>query len=139
MTFKSNVSGNPSGRPKGTGHRQQLFNSLVEPHREALFDTAIKLALSGNESMLRLFLERMLPAKPNRDTISIHADELDLTKTESILSLGKTILEGVSNGEFTPEEGKILMGTIDTQAKLIETHELTQRIDAIEKTLKRRK
>jgi len=35
------------------------------PHKTALLDKAIELALNGNESMLRLFLERMLPAKPH--------------------------------------------------------------------------
>ena len=71
MTFKTGSSGNLKGRPQGSGHRQQLFNALVEPHKEALLDTGINLALSGNENMLRLFLERMLPSKPSDNTIEL--------------------------------------------------------------------
>lgn len=55
MTFQTGISGNLSGRPRGTGTRQQLFNALVEPHKEALFKVAIDMALKGNEAMLRLF------------------------------------------------------------------------------------
>ena len=63
MTFQTGISGNPNGRPRGTGTRQQIFSALVEPHRDALFRVAINMALKGNEAMLRLFLERMLPAQ----------------------------------------------------------------------------
>lgn len=71
MTFKTGESGNPNGRPHGSGYRQKLFNTLVAPHKEKLFETGINLALAGNEVMLRLFLERMLPAKPIQESIAI--------------------------------------------------------------------
>ena len=29
MAFKAGTSGNPNGRPKGTGHRQQLFRIVA--------------------------------------------------------------------------------------------------------------
>ena len=41
MPFQAGVSGNPIGRPKGSGNRQQAFNALAEPHKEALFKKAI--------------------------------------------------------------------------------------------------
>ena len=61
MTFQAGVVANPNGRPKGAGHRQQVFNA--QPHKEAIFKKAIDLALDGNETMLKLFLERTLPTK----------------------------------------------------------------------------
>lgn len=45
MTFQAGVSGNPNGRPRGTGTRQKVFNTLVELHKEALFKVAIDMAL----------------------------------------------------------------------------------------------
>lgn len=139
MAFRQGESGNPQGRPKGSGYRQKLFNSIVEPQKKALFETAINLALEGNEAMLRLFLERMLPARPVDDTIALDLPESDIRKAESVLIYGEKILNSVSQGTLTPQQAKTLMGAIEIQRKNIETAELVDRMAAIEKTLKLRK
>ncbi len=79
MAFKQGISGNPNGRPKGSGHRLQLFNELVLPHEGELIHKAIQLALAGNEIMLRLFLDRLLPAKPKDEIVT------DQTKHENVI------------------------------------------------------
>lgn len=137
MTFKSNVSGNPNGRPKGTGYRQQLFSALVEPHKEALFDKAITLAREGNEKMLSLFLERMLPSRPADDTISINMP-VDLKNARSLLECGESTLKALSEGALTPQQAKVIMGAIEIQRKNIETSEVVDRVAAIERILKQR-
>lgn len=139
MKFQTGLSGNPSGRKPGTGHRQQLFNSLVEPHKNALFETAIKLALNGNESMLRLFLERMLPAKPVDDVITVEMPMTDVSKASVLPFWGEAVLLAVSKGDITPDQGNAMMAVIDAQRKNIETSELTLRLTEIERTLKQRK
>lgn len=139
MKFQSGASGNPSGRPKGTGCRQKLFNDLVEPHKETLFDTAIKLALNGNESMLRLFLERMLPAKPIDDVLAIKMPSNAARKPEALLDYGAFVLQAISEGEITPEQGKSLMTIIEAQRKNIETSDLALRLIEVERILKQRK
>lgn len=139
MTFKHGISGNPEGRPKGTGSRQQLFNSLVEPHKEALFDTAISLALEGNEAMLRLFLERMLPVRPADDSVALDLPGGDIKRADTVLAYGEKILISVSQGLLTPQQAKILMATLEIQRKNIETAELVDRVAAIETTLKQRR
>lgn len=139
MTFKIGVSGNPTGRPKGTGSRQQLFTNLVEPHKEALFETAISLALGGNEGMLRLFLERMLPAKPTDDAVTVQMPITHDNKASSLCIQGEAILQAVLTGEITPEQGRTIMAIFDTQRKNIEISELSIRLLEIERTLKQRK
>lgn len=139
MTFKSGISGNPTGRPKGTGPRQQLFISLVEPHKEALFETAINLALGGNEAMLRLFLERMLPTKPSDDPVVLSFPGHNTTKTDALLDFGESILKAMSQSELTPQQAKTLMSALEIQRKQIETSELADRIKAIELVLNKRK
>ena len=138
MTFKAGYSGNPKGRPQGSGHRQQWFKTLVEPHREALFDTGISLALSGNESMLRLFLERMLPSKPNDDTIELLVP-LELKMAHSLLECGESTLKAVAQGELTPQQAKAVMASIEMQRKNLEASEIVDRVAAIEHVLKQRK
>ena len=138
MTFKTGVSGNPTGRPKGTGSRQQLFNNLVEPHTEELFQTAINLALSGNEMMLRLFLERMLPSKPLDDSITFQMPIINCGNINSLSVLGAEVLKEVSMGKITPEQGKGIMTLLDNQRKLIETTDFSVRLQEIEHILKKR-
>lgn len=138
MTFKRNESGNPDGRPKGTGYRQQLFKALVEPHQEALLQKGINLALAGNEAMLRLFLERMLPSKPNDDTITVNMPN-DLKTAQGLLECGQSTLVALSQGMLTPQQTKMVMGAIEAQRKNVETSEIVERVAAIERTLKQRK
>lgn len=140
MPFNKGKSGNKNGRPPNTGHRQKLFNSLVVPHKEALITKAIEMAMSGNEQMLRLFLQLMLPVKPTDEPIAdFTLPDVDMTKGASLISVGAEILKGISNKHITPEQGKELISILETQRKLIETTELAARLTEVEHILKKRK
>lgn len=127
MTFKQGISGNPAGRRAGSGHRQKLFNNLVIPHKEQLVETAIDLALKGNEAMLRLFLERMLPAKPKDEPIA-SVGSLE----GALVAQGEKILMCLTAGELTISEGMALLNAISIQNKLIVTDEMIKRIEQLE-------
>jgi hypothetical protein len=135
MTFKLGESGNPNGRPKGTGFRQQAFNALIEPYREDLFRVALDMALGGNEAMLRLFLERMLPAKPTQEPISVNFDQEERNNTGSLLSFGKNVISCVAGGNITPKDGQVLSTLLETQRKLIEQGDIKEQLDKIEEKL----
>lgn len=132
MTFQTGISGNPSGRPRETGTRQQVFSALVEPYKEALFTVAIDMALNGNEAMLRLFLDRMLPAKPNDEPIQIDISDGN-SYTQAISCLGKEALQAVTSGIITPDEASRVSTLIGANARLIALAELEQRMRALEK------
>lgn len=134
MPFQSGTkSANPNGRPKGTGSRQQVFNALVEPHKEELFKKAIDMALGGNEAMLRLFLERMLPAKPVDEPIQINIPERSATGyTQMTSCIGEKTLQAVSSGVITPNEAAQVALLIGANARLLALAELSQRIDAFD-------
>ena len=102
MRFQSGESGNPNGRPKGTGHRQQIFDNLVLPRTEELINVAIKKALAGNDTMLRLFLERILPPRPHGEPINIELP-MDITNKELLLTMGEKVLLAVANQGINPK------------------------------------
>jgi len=102
-----------------------------------LFDKAITLARDGNEKMLGLFLERMLPSRPADDTISINIP-VDLKNAHSLLECGEATLKALAEGMLTPQQAKVVMGAIEVQRKNIETSEVVDRVAAIERILKQR-
>jgi hypothetical protein len=132
MTFQTGISGNPNGRPRGTGTRQQMFSALVEPHKEALFKVAIDMALKGNEAMLRLFLERMLPAKPHDEPIQINIPDCNNSFTQTISCIGQEALQAVTSGVITPDEANKVSALIGANARLISLVELNQRMSAFD-------
>lgn len=139
MPFKSGVSGNVQGRPRNTGHRQKLFNDLVLPHREKLINQAIEMALNGNEAMLKLFIERMLPAKPVDDPIAITLPDSDFTQAAALINAGAEIINAISSNEITPEQGRSMLDVLSVQRKNIEAGSLEERINEIEFLLNLRK
>lgn len=139
MPFQQGSSGNARGRPVNTGHRQKLFNTLVLPHKEKLINQAIEMALNGNESMLKLFLERMLPAKPIDDPLDVTLPNKDFTQADILLEVGADLIRAISNNEITPEQGKAFLEVISSQRKNIEASVLTERVAEIEFLLSLRK
>lgn len=63
MAFVKGKSGNPRGRPKGSGN--QLGRELREKlsvRADELLDKAINVALAGDVPTLKFLLERLMPA-----------------------------------------------------------------------------
>lgn len=108
MPFQPGTSGNLQGRPKGTGYRQQLFNDLVMPHKEALLEKAISMAKDGDAQMLKLLLDRILPAKPVDEPIAFEMPK-KLNSYRPMIDVAMQILHAMAKTEVTPEEGKKLL------------------------------
>ncbi len=126
MQFEKGQSGNPKGRPPGTGCVQQL-RALLEPHAPALVQKALELAMSGDTTALRLCLERLIPPiKAKDEAVSLGNLSDDLAKG------GRTILQAASQGRITPCESSMLMQGLSAQARIVEIAELERRIAALE-------
>jgi hypothetical protein len=127
MTFKSGESGNMKGRPKGSGHRQRLFRELIAPHQETLITTALNLALSGNESMLRLFLDKLMPHNALGVPLTIQGHDAH----EKINSL----IENVANGDLKPDDAVKIASIIHKSAEMENQKKMILKLDSFEKQL----
>jgi hypothetical protein len=121
-----------SGKPRGARHKATLAAlNLLEGQSEALTKKAVDMAMEGDTVALRLCLERIAP--PRRDApvaFSLPA----MNGAQEAAKAAASIIEAVSIGELTPQEGAVVMALIETYRRTLETSELDARVAALEKT-----
>jgi hypothetical protein len=65
--FEKGQSGNPAGRPPGTGKRATgIMQLMLDAEAQALTRKAVELALDGNTMALRMCLDRIGPPRRER-------------------------------------------------------------------------
>lgn len=125
--FVKGQSGNPAGRKKGVLDRRTQARELFAQHRDELIATAIRLALSGDATALRMCLDRVVPAlKPAATALILPPLPSDLA------GQGSAVLSALGAGEITPEEAATVIGALAQQARIVETTQLDLRISALE-------
>lgn len=133
MTFQPGKSGNPSGRPKGMRDRRTIFRDMIEPYADRLIKTSIKMAIDGNEQMLKLLLDRLLPPKPREETVDI------CLKSDSLVEQSKKIIHALADGDISIAEANKLMQAIATEAKIYEFESIKEEVEELKKLVKNRK
>lgn len=120
-------SGNPAGRPQGSGTSAQL-RSLLETKAPELMGKAIELALAGDTTALRICLERVVPALKAMDA------PLDLGQLGEgeLTARGNAVLAALGNGGLTPEQAASAIRTLATYAEISVLGELEKRIAKLE-------
>ncbi len=125
--FKKGQSGNRAGRPKGIKDRRVKYRELLEHHTPALVDKAVKLALGGNTTALRLCLERIIPpVKTDHEPVELIG--LKGTLTEQ----GQTIIDAMGKGTLAPSEAATVLQALAAQARITELEVLEQRPRTLE-------
>jgi hypothetical protein len=132
MTFKKGKSGNPQGRPRGVKDKRVLFAEMLDNHKGILFDKALELALAGNEQMLKLLLDRILPAKP-KDNPLPEIEGLDGNVAEQC----KKVMSSIANGIITPDEGNSLLSALTMKTRLVELNDFFDKLAELEKMIKK--
>src|SRR6516162_8157265 len=90
------VSGNPSGRPRGSRNKAALaMEALLEEGAEQLINKAMSMALAGDTAAMRLCLERILPVRKDR---SVHLDLPPIGSAKEISGAMSTILKAIGEG-----------------------------------------
>lgn len=125
--WKPGQSGNPKGKPPGSGELQRLRASIAADVPEILAGL-VAAAKGGDAQAAKLILERIFPAvKPVEQT-----QELDLPEGGTLTAQGRAVLSAVSLGHLAPGQGSQLLAAIGSLARVTEIDELTQRIDKLE-------
>ena len=124
------VSGNPRGRAPGCRNRATVTpQALLDGEAEALTRKAVKLALRGDPTALRLCLERVLPARKGRPV------ELALPPVETaadVLGAQAAVIAAMAGGVVSPDEAAVIAGVLEAKRKALETVELERRLAALE-------
>jgi len=118
--FQPGQSGNSEGRPKGIKDKRILFAEIIESSNKGLLNKALEMALDGNEQMLKMFLERILPAKPKDNLVNVKLTGDTLTEKS------KQVIEALSNQYITPSEAMDMMQTLAMQARVFDADELAK-------------
>lgn len=120
------TSGNPAGRPKGSGDVAKVRAAMAE-HVPALIAKLVQSALAGDIGAARLLLERTIaPLKSSEEK-----SEMTLVDG-SLTDQGKAVIAAIASGELAAGQGAALLASLGTLVKLTEADELEQRIKALE-------
>lgn len=127
--FIEGKSGNPKGRPSGIKDKRALFAELLDNRKDDLFNKAIEMALDGNESLLKLFLDRLLPAKPKDDPIDLNLKGTAGERTNQIMS-------SLADGAISPMQASEVLGCIEKEVEINDVEAFAGRLTKLEEKIK---
>ena len=124
--WKPGQSGNPAGRPRGSGEVAQI-RAAISDKVPAIMDALLSQALAGDTSAARLLLERSIaPLKAVEPPQPLTLPDGSLTEQ------GRAVLASVAAGALAPGQGAALLGAIGALARVAEIDELAARVAALE-------
>ena len=130
--FIKGQSGNPAGRPKGSGISAKL-RQAIEGEAEAIIKAMIEQAKAGDMQAAKALLDRVLPAlKP--ESQAIHLPELVAAGT--MAEKARAAIDAAGAGAVSPSAASDLVAAIAGLARVVETTELQQRLDELERMMK---
>jgi hypothetical protein len=103
--------------------------SLLEGEAGKITRKAIKMALAGDATALRLCMERIAPVRRGR---RVHFTLPPIANTGDVVGALAAIAAAVSGGQISPAEAVEVAGVVELQRKAIETQEIEARLRAME-------
>ena len=118
------------GRPRGSRNRRNLKAlHLMEEHSESLMRKALVLALQGDISMLRMFVDRLVPRVKD---LPVKVDSLPTNTISELVQAQGSVLQQVTSGRLTPSQGQQVNELLESRRRFVETAELERRVQALE-------
>jgi hypothetical protein len=128
MVFHKGKSGNPAGRPKGTGQAMKL-REAIEADIPEIIAAMVIAAKDGDTGAAKLLLDRVTPAlKPQ--AVAAHVDGLN---NSSLSEQGKVVISAMGAGQLTPEQAQQMLAGLASLSKIIEVDDLERRLTELEK------
>ena len=130
--FIKGQSGNPQGRPKGSGLSAQL-RAAIEQDAPSIIKAMIEQAKAGDMQAAKALLDRVLPAlKP--ESQAIHLPEL--VAADTMAEKARAAIDAAGAGAVSPSAASDLVAAIAGLVRVVETTELQQRLDELERMMK---
>lgn len=131
--FQPGVSGNPAGRPVGARNRMTvLCADLLGDDAGLIMQQCIKRAKKGDPVALRLCVERLLPIQASRDR-TVELELPAIVAAADLVAAAGAVIDQAAHGTITLSEAREFVALLSAHRALIETTELTVRIEALEK------
>ena len=128
--FKPGTSGNPKGRPRGSRNPSTRLRELIASDVPLILSVLRDAALGGDVQAANALLSRALPAlRPEAVSVEV------IATGESLCERAEAVASAALAGEIPVDAATSLMQALATQAKVLETHELLQRIERLENAL----
>ena len=112
-------------RPKGSKNKWRP--EILLSNKKSLQQKAVDMALAGNETCLRICMDRLYPKLRNvAAPVRVKADASDLA------SQGAAIVAAALSGQLTPDVLRDLLSALADQARLVEFTEIESRLQILE-------
>jgi hypothetical protein len=120
------------GRPKGSRNKAKSGPTLMDEYAPHLVRKCIALAMQGNESAMRMCMERISPARRG----AIVTMNLPPIKTAGdVDKAAENVTQAIRRGNLTPAEGGIMMNILESRSRVIERVQLESRLEKLEEAL----
>ncbi len=115
------------GRPPGRGPVAEMRATLATD-LDKIIDTLKAQALAGDAQAIRIILDRVLPALRPVEMPTTLALPPDGTLAEQ----ARAVVQAAADGNLAPAQAAQIVTALGGVAKIIETTDLVQRIEALE-------
>ena len=128
--FASGASGNPAGPKPGSRHPAlAALDAIGLEGAEAIIRKVMADALEGDARSAEIILRRAWPERRGRP---VTVDLPELKTPGDLVPALAALTHAVATGSLTPDEGHAVAGVLEIQRRVLETHDLAARIEALE-------
>ena len=117
------------GRPRGSRNKiARVCQDILDTYAEPLMRKSVIMALQGNPTALRVFMDRLIPR--GQPTVRFR---LPPTKTiDDVAGASQAVINGVARGQLTPADGQAFCGMLENRRRVIENQDEEPRVRALE-------